>query len=197
MLKILNKKEGKKKMDVRLKKRMAAALAVFLSVSLFTPQASAEKRETVQPKMEFRVKGKLTVNGKQFKDLNGNGKLDPYENWQLSDDERVQNLVSKMTLEEKAGMLLIPEFPKFKDGKLVLPNKMISQNTRYFIFRETPSADVIANYNNALQEAAEESRLGIPVVIISNPRNHAEALTTVEDSNIEASPGNSPIGQVL
>ena len=135
-------------MDVRLKKRMTAALAVFLSVALVTPQASAEKRETVQPKMEFRVKGTLTVNGKQFKDLNGNGKLDPYENWQLSDDERVQNLVSQMTLEEKAGMLLIPEFPKFKDGKLVRPNKMLSQNTRYFIFRETPSADVIANYNN-------------------------------------------------
>ena len=173
-------------MDVRLKKRMTAALAVFLSVALVIPQASAEKRETAQPKMEFRVKGTLTVNGKQFKDLNGNGKLDPYENWQLSDEERVQNLVSQMTLEEKAGMLLIPEFPKFKDGKLVRPNKMLSQNTRYFIFRETPSADVIANYNNALQEAAEESRLGIPVVIISNPRNHAEALTTVEDSNIEA-----------
>ena len=32
---------------------------------------------------------------------------------------------------------------------------MISQNTRYFIFRETPSADVIASYNNQLQEAAE------------------------------------------
>ena len=75
-------------MDVRLKKRMTAALAVFLSVTLVIPQASAEKREIAQPNMEFRVKGTLTVNGKQFKDLNGNGKLDPYENWQLSDDER-------------------------------------------------------------------------------------------------------------
>ena len=55
--------------------------------------------------MEFRVKGKLTVNGKQFKDLNGNGKLDPYENWQLSDEERVKNLVSQMTLEEKGGIV--------------------------------------------------------------------------------------------
>ena len=42
--------------------------------------------------MEYRVIGKLTVNGKPFKDLNGNGKLDPYENWQLSDDERVKDL---------------------------------------------------------------------------------------------------------
>ena len=159
-------------MDLRLKKIFAASLSVFLSVSLFTSQASAEKREIAKPEMEVRVKGKLTVDGKEFKDLNGNGKLDPYENWQLSDDERVKDLVSQMTLEEKAGLLMIPEFPAFKEGKLVLPNKMINQNTRYFIFRETPSADVIANYNNQLQEAAEESRLGIPVVIISNPRNH-------------------------
>ena len=82
-----------------------------------------------------------------------------------------------MTLAEKAGLLIIPEFPTFKNGKLVFPNKMISQNTRYFIFRETPSADVIASYNNQIQNAAEETRLGIPAVIISNPRNHAEALT--------------------
>ena len=90
-----------------------------------------------------------------------------------------------MTLEEKAGLLLIPEFPAFKEGKLVLPNKMMNQNTRYFIFRETPSADVIANYNNQLQEAAEESRLGIPVVIISNPRNHSGATATAEDLDME------------
>ena len=49
--------------------------------------------------------GKITVDGKTFKDLNGNKKLDLYENWQLKDEERVKDLVSKMTLEEKAGML--------------------------------------------------------------------------------------------
>ena len=52
--------------------------------------------------MEVRVKGKLTIDGKEFKDLNGNGKLDPYENWQLSDDERVKDLVSQMTLRGKS-----------------------------------------------------------------------------------------------
>ena len=172
-------------MDLRLKKIFATSLSVLLSMSLFTSQASAEKREMAKPEMEVRVKGKLTIDGKEFKDLNGNGKLDPYENWQLSDDERVKDLVSQMTLEEKAGLLMIPEFPAFKEGKLVLPNKMINQNTRYFIFRETPSADVIANYNNQLQEAAEESRLGIPVVIISNPRNHPGASAATGKTNLE------------
>ena len=177
-------------MDLRFKKIFAASLSVLLTMSLFTSQASAEKREIAKPEMEVRVKGKLTIDGKEFKDLNGNGKLDPYENWQLSDDERVKDLVSQMTLEEKAGLLLIPEFPAFKEGKLVLPNKMINQNTRYFIFRETPGADVIASYNNQLQEVAEESRLGIPVVIISNPRNHPGASAATGKTNLEE-PGQS------
>jgi beta-glucosidase len=34
---------------------------------------------------------------------------------------------------------------------------------------------VIANANNQLQEAAEESGVEIPVMIISNPRNHSES----------------------
>ena len=45
--------------------------------------------------------------------------------------------------------------------------------------------DVIANANNQLQEAAEESRLGIPVIIISNPRNHSESTSIVEDLDME------------
>jgi beta-glucosidase len=174
-------------MVIRLKKMIFSSLTVFLSLSLSIPQASAAKREMAKPEVEYRVKGKLTVNGKEFKDLNGNGKLDPYENWQLSDDERVKDLVSQMTLEERAGMLLIPEFPEFKEGKLVLPNKMINQNTRYFIYREFPNADVIANYNNQLQEAAEESRLGIPAIVISNPRNHSDAPSIPEDFDMDKS----------
>ena len=95
-------------MMLRRNKMMIFSLAVFLSVSLFNPHVNAEKRENTTPEMEFRVKGSITVNGQTFKDLNGNKKLDPYENWQLKDEDRVKDLISKMTLEEKAGLLLIP-----------------------------------------------------------------------------------------
>ncbi|WP_316568609.1 glycoside hydrolase family 3 N-terminal domain-containing protein [Neobacillus sp. YIM B06451] len=168
-------------MDLILKKIISSSLVAFLTFSLFVPQVGAEKRQqTAQPVIDARAKKTLTVEGKTFKDLNGNGQLDPYENWQLSDDERARDLISKMTLEEKAGLLVIPEFPKFQEGKLVLPNKMINQTTRYFIFREFPSADVIAGYNNQIQEAAEATRLGIPAVIISNPRNHPANVPNLE-----------------
>ena len=46
----------------------------------------------------------LTVDGLQFKDLNGNGMLDKYEDWRLDVDERIRDLYDQMTLEEKAGL---------------------------------------------------------------------------------------------
>jgi beta-glucosidase len=43
----------------------------------------------------------------QFKDLNRNGQLDKYEDWRLSNDERAKDLLSKMSLEQKVGFMLI------------------------------------------------------------------------------------------
>ncbi len=40
-----------------------------------------------------------------YNDLNKNGRMDPYENPELSVDQRVDNLISLMTLEEKVGQL--------------------------------------------------------------------------------------------
>ncbi|WP_051633673.1 glycoside hydrolase family 3 protein [Bacillus sp. UNC41MFS5] len=159
------------------KKAASISLAAVMLTSLAVPFASAEPEKSNgnkqnAPKIEATAKNVLVQGGKKFKDLNGNKKVDQYENWQLPTQVRVKDLVKQMTLEEKAAMMLITEFPSFKDGKLQ-PNKLINQNTRYFIFRQTPTADVIADYNNQLQEAAEGSRLGIPIVITSNPRNHA------------------------
>ena len=44
--------------------------------------------------------------GFAFKDLNRNGKLDPYEDWRLSADERAKDLASKMSIEQIAGLML-------------------------------------------------------------------------------------------
>ncbi len=163
---------------MKLKKLASISLAMVMVSSLAIPYVSAESSKSNgnkqnAPVIEAKAKNVLVQGGKKFKDLNGNSKVDQYENWQLPVDVRVKDLIKKMTLEEKAGMMLITEFPRFTNGKLVLPNKTIDQNTRYYIFRQTPSVDVIADYNNQLQEAAEGSRLGIPIVITSNPRNHA------------------------
>ena len=172
---------------VNLKKVFISSIILVLISSTSTPFNQVSAQQETPPTLGVKVKKILTIDGNTYKDLNANGKLDHYENWQLSHDDRARDLVSQMTLEEKAGLLMIPEFPIFEDGKLVLPNAHLEQNTRYFIFRETPSADIIANYNNQLQEAAESSRLGIPAMIISNPRNHATPIQALEPT----SPGNT------
>ncbi|MFC2949893.1 glycoside hydrolase family 3 protein [Virgibacillus sediminis] len=167
--------------------------------------------------VETRVKDILTVDGKQFRDLNGNGVLDPYENWELPIEERVKDLVSRMTLEEKAGLMTISSqympgseripgnietketdesgllnetdvvlkthpFSKPGDDNYELPRPLLYNagttkgikdlNLRYFIVRDNPKASDLATWTNKIQEVAEESRLGIPAVMVSNPRNH-------------------------
>ncbi|QGS68565.1 hypothetical protein CV093_08590 [Oceanobacillus sp. 143] len=165
-------------MVIIYRKAVPCILAILLSIQLWVPQAHAQNDVEV----ETRTKAILTVEGKRYRDLNDNGILDAYENWELSDEERVENLLSLMTLEEKIGLMTINEYPEIKENKLVLPNKFLDQHTRYFIFRGTQSADVITNYNNELQAAAEASRLGIPAVIVSNPRNHVLGTPNIEES---------------
>jgi len=60
-----------------------------------------------QPKLGYKSAKLITIGTLQFKDLNKNGKLDPYEDWRLSYDKRAQDLVSKMSVEEKVGFMLI------------------------------------------------------------------------------------------
>src|ERR1700760_3444622 len=48
----------------------------------------------------------LVVDGYAFKDLNRNGKLDKYEDWRLSSDERARDLAAQMTVEQIAGLML-------------------------------------------------------------------------------------------
>lgn len=48
----------------------------------------------------------IQVDDLYFKDLNGNGTLDAYEDWRQDVDTRVADLLSQMTPQEKAGSLL-------------------------------------------------------------------------------------------
>ena len=61
-----------------------------------------------QPVIGARKAPVLEVKGLQFKDLNKNGKLDVYEDWRQPIEKRIENLLSQMTLEEKAGMMVHP-----------------------------------------------------------------------------------------
>ena len=53
--------------------------------------------ELTQPDLGYRTAPLLQIGGYQFKDLNKNGSLDPYEDWRLPVDQRITNLISQMT----------------------------------------------------------------------------------------------------
>ncbi|KDB50709.1 hypothetical protein X805_36960 [Sphaerotilus natans subsp. natans DSM 6575] len=138
----------------------------------------------IQPTLGVRTKAIITVGGYQFRDANGSGTLEPYEDWRLSVDQRAQDLVARMTVDEKAGMLLIDTL-----NAPVAPNTISSTNAERFIntekmtrfiFRNAVQLDsttlvspqAAAEFTNAVQALAEATTLGIPVIFKSNARNH-------------------------
>ena len=92
--------EMREMMNLKRRKALAYLILMVLSFLFIIPSVEAQN---VNPQVLARVKETLTVNGKVFKDLNS-GKLEDYENWELSVETRVADLISKMTLEEKAGL---------------------------------------------------------------------------------------------
>ena len=60
-----------------------------------------------QPNLQSRSVETLKIKNLTFKDLNKNKKLNKYEDWRLPIAERVKDLVSKISLEEKMGFMLI------------------------------------------------------------------------------------------
>lgn len=62
--------------------------------------------QAAPPKIESRKAPIIKKDGLEFRDLNKNGALDPYEDWRLPVDRRVADLVSKMTPEEKTGLMI-------------------------------------------------------------------------------------------
>jgi beta-glucosidase len=121
-----------------------------------------------------------------FRDLNKNGKLDVYEDPQQPVEARINDLLKQMTLEEKAGMMFINGARINDDGSIddkpgkgmfaFAPNAlnlMKEKKMNHFNLWAIPSIDALARWYNAMQHYAEDStRLGIPITIASDPRNH-------------------------
>jgi beta-glucosidase len=79
---------------------------IFLGVIGFSSCNSAKDNKP-QPVLGSRTATIIEKRGLKFKDLNKNGKLDKYEDWSLTPDVRSNDLLSKMSVEEKVGYMLI------------------------------------------------------------------------------------------
>ncbi len=123
------------------------------------------------------------VEGFAYRDLNKNGQLDVYEDPRQPLAARVEDLLAQMTLAEKAGTLFINGATVNEDGSLdekagapgfgrVAKTQMLAQWMNHFNLWQIPGPEAVAKWYNSLQQFAESTRLGIPVTIASDPRNH-------------------------
>jgi beta-glucosidase len=128
-----------------------------------------------------------TIEHYNFRDLNKNGKLDVYEDPNQPIELRIKDLLKQMTLEEKAGMMFYPPARVNADGSIedkpaeggmfaFVPNALKpikDQHITHFNLFSVPGPDTLAEWYNSMQKYAEQNtRLGIPLTIASDPRNH-------------------------
>lgn len=122
--------------------------------------------------------GFVVEDGLRFKDLDHDGQVAPYEDWRRAPEERARDLLGRMTLLEKAGVLMHGTIPTQKDeggeryDRTRARRMIVERGVNSFITRLAAGPRVLAAENNALQELAEGSRLGIPATVSTDPRHH-------------------------
>ena len=137
----------------------------------------------------------LEVDGYAFKDLNRNGKLDKYEDWRLSSEERAKDLATQLSIDEIAGLMLYSshqELPAPETGKrastyngkpfsqaYASPEDLTDQQkkfiikdrVRHILLTKIQSPYVAAEWNNKVQALCEGLDHGIPANNSSDPRH--------------------------
>ena len=141
--------------------------AAAMTASMLTGISFAEGETYTQPTLNPHSKSVLEVDGYQFIDLNGNGELDVYEDWRQDAETRAADLVSQMTVREKIAQMQHPTYLPRADGKIApyLKNYCSEYGIGMLLIRELNSVEAAATTMNTIQEYAEESRLGVPVLV--------------------------------
>lgn len=137
----------------------------------------------------------IEQDGFVFRDLEGTGQLLPYEDWRRSNEERAEDLVSRLSEEEMMGLMMhsasqtVPARP----GTMMYPatyggkewdgsgkpwdltdqqKKGIEEDTlRSILVSVQQDVETAVRWSNELQKAAEASRHGIPVMLSTDPRH--------------------------
>ncbi len=137
---------------------------------------------------------RLSADGARYRDLNRNGRMDPFEDPRRSVEERVADLLPRLSLEEKAGLMFQTVIEAGQDGTLIESAGAISKSPtsavvldkrmNHFNVHQLPDARLAARWSNALQRLAEQTPHGIPVTVSTDPR-HA----FVENSGVSFAAG--------
>jgi beta-glucosidase len=136
----------------------------------------------------------LSVEGYSFRDLNKSGGLDVYEDGRASVEDRVEDLLAQMTLDEKAGTMFVSMTGMTAEGEPYVKPRLstnpfdllialaVAPASELLVEKKINSVnilnaydpDIMARFNNNLQKIAERMRLGIPMTIATDPRHSAD-----------------------
>lgn len=169
---------------------IASIIGIILIIVLFTilwVTVTGNRSAKKYMLKEARPIRTIVTDGFSFRDLNKNDKLDIYEDSRQPLELRVNDLLLQMNLEEKAGTMFIQMISMKKDGNitekpsagdifsLLIPgtSRMVyGKKLNHFNILTITGKKQAAEWYNRIQKLAEQSRLGIPVTIASDPRNH-------------------------
>ena len=98
-----------------MKKRLVVVIILWMAISLSLTAVAEEGDRYIQPvfyqnedgpAIGVTVAGVLQADGLYFRDGNGSGSLEPWEDWRMDAHSRAEALVSAMTLRQKAGFTM-------------------------------------------------------------------------------------------
>lgn len=114
-----------------------------------------------------------------FKDMNGNGTLDTWEDWRVAPADRAADLASQMSIEQIAGLMLFSSHERSPQDGLTDPQKkyLSESNLRAVLNAAGSDAKVTVPWVNAMQAYVETLATAdtpyVPVNFASDPRSTA------------------------
>lgn len=155
------------------------------------------------PELGYCEVGLIEKDGFYFKDFEGTGELVPYEDWRLTPEERAEDLASRLSIEEMAGLMMYSPHqlvPGRNEGWFVATygggksledsgleewdltdqqrKFLTDDHVRYVLAMELKNGTVAAKWNNEMQALCEKMPHGIPVNISTDPRHGAGSSST-------------------
>lgn len=196
-----------------MKKKASLLLAIAMLISMLTVPVNAEEAYVAphpdiiwvegtdtQAALSSTTKNIIEVDGLKFKDLNRNGKLDMYEDWRADDEDRITDLLSQLTLEEKVMLLFHTCLAgNMGGGGLQMTEQELFEQNCPFETSNTSSTGFSVWYyvnvyglthmldnsngtpaekvqlHNIIQEMCESTRMGIPMTFSSDRQNNGWA----------------------
>ena len=154
---------------------LIAIVLIYASVNYLKPFERIKVNNSLYDDVQI-----LNIDKQDFRDLNKNNILDIYEDHRLDAQTRTNDLLSKMSIEEKVGQMFHPPFILKPDllmflyevairGNKLTETHIVEDNITHFNLYGNPSPFELGSEINHLQKIASRTRLGIPITISSDP----------------------------